>query len=154
MQKFKLVLIVIIFLVFALFIGLQAKDYGSGNFTKPFVSTLVFGLTYAAIITSYYVGAKTSYVKNGDGTKKNYANPLNIWLLSIPMCTLMIVAYLLLSWHVAEVFFSTMLSLSGMFFANNLGRGSGGVWHIKKSFPFFFGCVCTIIYGIIIGGIL
>lgn len=154
MQKFKFVLIVIIFLVFALFIGLQARDFGSGDFTKPFVTTLVFGLVYAAFTTAYYAGAKTSYIKNGDGTKRNYANPLDIWLLAIPMCVLMIVAYLLLSWHVTEVFFCTMISLSGMFFANNLGRGSGGAWHIKKSLPFFFGCLCTITYGIIIGGMM
>jgi hypothetical protein len=154
MQKFKLILIILIFIVFSLFIGLEARDYGNGNFTGPFAVTLVFGLLYAALITSYYAGAKTSYIKRGDGTKRNYANPLDIWLLSIPMCVLMIVAYLLLRWHVAEVFFCTMISLSGMFFANNLGRGSGGTWHIKKSFPFFLGCIATIIYSIIIGGIM
>lgn len=154
MQKFKLILIVLIFIVFALFIGLESRDYGRGNFTKPFVTTLVFGLGYAVLVTAYYAGAKTSYVRQGDGTKKNYANPLDIWLLSIPMCVLMIVAYILLSWHVAEVFFCTMISLSGMFFANNLGRGSGGAWHIKKSLPFFLGCIVTIVYGIVIGGMI
>jgi len=154
MQKFKLILIVFIFVVFALFIGFEARDYGSGNFTKPFITTLIFGLVYVFLVTSYYVGAKTSYVKHGDGTKRNYANPLDIWLLSIPMCVLMILAYILLSWHVAEVFFCTMISLSGMFFANNLGRGSGGAWHIKKSLPFFFGCIVTIVYGIVLGGIM
>ena len=115
------------------------------------MTTLIFGITFIIITTAYYVGAKTSFVRLSKGKKEDYSNPLDIWLLSIPMCVLMIVAYLILQWHVAEIFFCTMISLSGMLFADNLGRGNGK-WHIEKSLPFFIGCVVTIIYGIVIGG--
>ncbi len=151
MQKFKLILIILIIAVFALFIGMEARDFGSGSFTKPFVTTMVFGLLYAVITTVLYIAVKVRLVKEGQSDK--FANPLDIWLLSIPFVVLMIIAYLLLKWYVAEVFFCTMMSLSGMLFANNLGRGSGK-WRVDKSLPFFFGCLVTIIYGIVIGGML
>ena len=151
MQKFKLILVILIIAVFALFIGMQSKDFGSGQFIKAFVTTLIFGLGYALITTVLYIGVKVQLLK--EGQTDTFANPLDIWLLSIPFVVLMIIAYLILKWYVAEVFFCTMLSLSGMLFANNLGRGTGK-WRISKSLPFFFGCVVTIIYGIVIGGIL
>ncbi len=151
MQKFKMFLVVCIVAVFALFIGLQSRDFGSGNFTKAFLITLIFGLAHVIIITVCYIAGKVVLVKNG--SNDNFANPLDIWLLTIPMVVLMIVAYLLLRWHVAEVFFCTTISLSGMLFANNLGRGSGK-WRIEKSLPFFIGCIITIVYGIVIGGAL
>lgn len=151
MQKFKLFLIILIIVVFSFFIGIESRDFGNGDFNRAFFTTLIFGLLFVILVTVYYIGAKISMVRSG--AKDNFANPLDIWLLSIPMNVLMIISYLILQWHVAEVFFCTMISLSGMFFANNLGRGSGK-WHVKKSLPFFFGCIVTIIYGIVIGGML
>ena len=115
MQKIKLAIIIIIFTVFALFTGMQASDAGTGIFNKAFYTTLIFGLGYFILITIYYIAAKTSFVRKGAADK--YANPLDIWLLSIPMCILMIIAYIVLNWHVTEVFFCTTISLSGMFFA-------------------------------------
>lgn len=153
MQKFKLFLIFLIVVLFALFIGIEARDFGNGNFAKPFVTSLIFGLCYVIFITLYYAGAKQALVKRGEGTAKDYANPLDIWLLAIPMCVLMVLSHLIFAWHASEVFFCTMMSLSGMLFANNLGRGKGR-WHIQKSLPFFVGCIVTIIYSIVIGGMI
>ena len=150
MQKIKLSIIILITLLFSLFAGLQARDFGDGAFLKSFLFTLIIGAVFVALETVYYTAVVTWQHRKGQAEKQSFANPLDIWLVTIPMCVLMMVSYLWVGWHAVEVFFCTSVSLTGMLFANNLGRGSGK-WYIQKSLPFFIGCIFAVAYAIVIG---
>lgn len=153
MTKLKFAIIMLIFLLFSLFIGLQVNEYGSASFVMGFLITLAYSIVVFLVQVEYYIFAVRKFVAAGDGVATDYQHPLDIWLIAIPFVVIMIIAYTLLQWHIVQIFYCTTLSLSGMLFGNSLGRGSKH-WSIKKSLPFFFGIIVSTIYSFILGAMM
>ncbi len=153
MNKLKFVVIALLILLFSLFIGIQVNEYGSASFAAAFFMTLIFSVFVFFIQVEYYIYAVKHFVGAGDGNAEDFQHPLDIWLIALPFTVLMIITYVLLSWHVAEVFYCTTLALTGMLFGNGLGRGSKH-WSVRRSLPFFFGVIASTIYSFILGAMM
>lgn len=153
MQKIKLIIIAVIFLLFALFSGLQVDANGSAGFTTAFFAALGVGLFLFLLQTEYFLFMSKWYIDRGFSKPEDFQNPLDIWLFAIPIAVLMILSYLLLGWHIVQVYYCTMIALTGMLFGNGLGRGSKR-WSIRKSLPFFFGAAVSTAFAFIMEGMI
>ena len=150
-QKAKLAVIALIFLSFSLFSGLQAAVYGQTGFVSAFFITLGGGAFLFLLQTEYYMFASKHYIEEGLATTSDFQNPLDIWLFALPIAVLMALSYLWLAWHIVQVYFCTMIALTGMIFGNSLGRGAKR-WSIRKSLPFFFGAAMSTAFAFIMEG--
>ena len=153
MNKLKLIIISAIMLIFTLFAANQISTNGNASYFKGFIVTFLFMLIYFVIITVYYIAVKNSIIKKHNPDLEIPKNPLDTWLIGIPICIIMVLSFTWLKWQVTEVFICTFFSLSGMVFGNTLGRGNKR-WSLAKSFPFFLGCGVSIYYGIVFGGMM
>ncbi len=148
MLKIKSVIIILNLFIFALVIGIQIGKSGKIGFIGSFVITFVFGLIVYFVQIITYIIMSGNFVAAGKSRLEDYQSPFDIWLTIIPFCILMMVAFIWLKWHLAHVFFSSSLSLTGMLLGNALGRGSGR-WDIRKSIPFFTGVISSILFSVI-----
>lgn len=155
MPKLKLMIISSMILLFSIFNGIQAKQttFGARSFFGPFIVTLLFFTAVFLFQTLYYIAASKKLVAKGELDIKDYQSPFDIWLISIPFCTLMLLSYLLLNWYVVQVFICTTFALIGMLLGNALGRG-GKKWSLLKSLPFFTGIIASTLFSLIMGGLV
>ncbi len=149
----KLIVISAVFILLSLVFALQTVLYGYGSFGTSFFITLLYSAFIFMFQVQYYIFAVKSFVKDGKAQKEDFKHPLDIWLIIIPMGVLCAAAFFIFKWYVAEVFYCTALSLSGMLFGNNLGRGTKS-WSIKKSLPFFFGVAFSTGFAFIAGALM
>jgi hypothetical protein len=145
MTKLKLSLIVVIFIIFAVFMGLQVENAGVHSFFTGFSVTLIYGLVVFLFQTLYYMILSKQFILKGRNAAEDYQSPVDIWLLSIPFCVLMAVSFLWFHWYLVQVFFCTTLALTGMLLGDALGRGARR-WSIKKSLPFFIGVIASTVF--------
>lgn len=148
MPKLKLLIIGLIFTLFAVFNGIQVSRFGLHSFFLGFIITLAFGLTIFLFQTVYYISASKKLIANNNMNIEDYQSPLDIWLIAIPFCVLMIITFVWLKWYLVQVYFCTTLALIGMLLGNGLGRGSKK-WSIRKSLPFFFGIIASTLFSLI-----
>jgi len=148
-----LIIIFIIFVLFSLFYGLQISINDPSKLLLGFIIVLAFSIILFLFQTLYYRIISHRFIELGVSQEGDFQNPLDIWLIAIPLCVLMIVSYLWLKWHIVEIYFCTTITLTGMLFGNNLGRGTQR-WDFRKSLPFFFGVVWATLFTIVIGRVI
>ncbi|MBN2853634.1 MAG: hypothetical protein JXQ23_12940 [Clostridia bacterium] len=148
MPKLKLMIMGLIFTLFAVFTGLQVARSGIHGFFLGFFITLIFGLSVFLIQTLSFIAISRGAIAKGESSIEDYQSPIDIWLVSIPFCLLMIVSFIWLKWYLVQVYFCTTLALTGMLLGNGLGRGSNK-WTFKKSVPFFFGVIASTLFALL-----
>ena len=148
MPKLKLLIIAVIIIIFSIFSGMQVADYYTTSWFTGFIVTFIFFTAVFLFQTIYYITAVKKLVKKGELSIKDYQSPIDIWLISIPFCVLMAVAYLVLGWCLVQVFICTSFALIGMLLGNALGRGSKK-WSLRKSMPFFIGVIASTLFAML-----
>ena len=152
MQKLKLAIIIAIFTLYSLFFGIQTANHGTAAFAAGFFVPILFSAVLFLFQSIYFIRISRYFVHKG-ADPADFGDPLDIWLIAIPLCVLMMISYLWLNWHIVEVFYCTTITLTGMLFGNGLGRGSKK-WDFRKSVPFFFGVIWATVFALVFGGMM
>ena len=148
MPKIKLLVIGLVITTFSVFSGMQVADYFKSNWFTGFIVTFIFFTAVFLFQTLYYIVISKKLVAKGELKINDYQSPLDVWLISIPFCVLMVMAYVVLGWCLVQVFICTSFALIGMLLGNALGRGSRK-WSLMKSMPFFFGVVASTVFAML-----
>lgn len=148
MPKIKLLIIGLVITTFSIFSGMQVADYFKSSWFMGFIVTFIFFTAVFLLQTLYYIVISKKLVAKGELKINDYQSPLDVWLISIPFCVLMVMAYMVLGWCLVQVFICTSFALIGMLLGNALGRGSRK-WSLMKSMPFFFGVVASTVFAML-----
>ncbi|MBN2558717.1 MAG: hypothetical protein JXB33_08195 [Clostridia bacterium] len=150
MPKLKLIIITAMIILFSVFNGLQVARSGIKGFFAGFIVTFLFFTAVFLFQTLFYIVSVRKLTATGELDISDYQSPFDIWLISIPMCVLMMVTYLFLGWYVVQVYICTAFGLIGMLLGNALGRGSRK-WTLRKSMPFFTGVIASTVFSMLMG---
>ncbi len=148
MPKIKLLIIGLVIVTFSVFSGMQVADYFKSSWFTGFIVTFIFFTAVFLFQTLYYIVISKKLVAKGELKINDYQSPLDVWLISIPFCVLMVMAYVVLGWCLVQVFICTSFALIGMLLGNALGRGSRK-WSLMKSMPFFFGIIASTVFAML-----